>query len=48
MAVLDAVAGAADIEIHFVVAPIFSQASTRSQVRRIIATQLQGQGFFRL
>ena len=48
MAVLDAVAGAANIEIHFVIAPVFSQPSTRSQMCRIIAAQLQYQGFFYL
>ena len=38
---LDTVAGAADVEIHFVVAPVFGQASARSQMRRIITTLLQ-------
>jgi hypothetical protein len=48
MAMLDAVAGAANVEIHLVITPVFSQASACSQMRRIIATQLQGQGFFGL
>ena len=41
--VLHAVAGAADVEVHFVVAGVLREYGAGGQVRRHAATQLQGQ-----
>ena len=47
-AVLDAIGGAAHVEVDLVIAALLGQLGTTSQVRRIAATQLQGEGMFLL